>query len=194
MWTRFCDKLPPEYYSGRLLVIQFEDGSSDTYPYDENAEQTWAEWHETNLEAGAWCLIDEYTPPPVEWVVPTLSDLAKGAVHCKCGRAKGEEQMRGRLLSINVADGSFYVETWPGNADWWPFCVIERPLSNVHWPSDAPEWANWLAMDESSDWYYYESKPKIEKDFWCPDGRFRSIDLPRVDDWKTSLIKRPSNA
>lgn len=25
--------------------------------------------------------------------------------------------------------------------------------------NDAPEWANWLAMDEGGDWFWYEQKP-----------------------------------
>lgn len=34
--------------------------------------------------------------------------------------------------------------------------------------SDAPEWANYLAMDNNGDWYWYEEKPEICCMSWLP--------------------------
>ena len=36
---------------------------------------------------------------------------------------------------------------------------------------DAPEWANWLAIDEYDEWYWYEFKPQFEDGEWLTDGR-----------------------
>ena len=35
---------------------------------------------------------------------------------------------------------------------------------------DAPEWANWLAMDDFGAWCWHEEKPWWRHDEWVSDG------------------------
>ena len=46
---------------------------------------------------------------------------------------------------------------------------------------DAPEWANWLAMDRDGDWVWHERKPVKEKNYWRPTGRW---------DWVETVIRK----
>lgn len=32
--------------------------------------------------------------------------------------------------------------------------------------NDAPEWAQWLAMDEDGEWFWFESEPQLEGGSW----------------------------
>ena len=65
--------------------------------------------------------------------------------------------------------------------------------------SQAPEWANWWAMDENKNtrWIYSElEQPYISDIFlrWFAVGRFDSADAPSfgyTGDWRNSLRKRP---
>ena len=65
--------------------------------------------------------------------------------------------------------------------------------------SQAPDWANWWAMDENKNtrWIYSElEQPYISDMFlmWCAIGRFDSADAPSfgyTGDWRNSLRKRP---
>lgn len=55
---------------------------------------------------------------------------------------------------------------------------------------DAPEWANWLAMDCDGRWYWHESEPKLGKTIWlCRGGQ--AADADSLARWKDSLEKRP---
>ena len=36
-------------------------------------------------------------------------------------------------------------------------------MSKPSWDS-APEWANWLAMDSDSEWFWYISEPHLDQD------------------------------
>ena len=31
---------------------------------------------------------------------------------------------------------------------------------------DAPEWAQWLAMDDNWQWFWYEKKPRLGNGWW----------------------------
>ena len=72
--------------------------------------------------------------------------------------------------------------------------------------SDAPEWANWLAKDESGEWYWYENEPtrlvpvfggegniigyELNPDSkWGAKGRYQLVE----DDiyWQSTLEQRP---
>jgi len=63
---------------------------------------------------------------------------------------------------------------------------------------DAPEWANYLAMDSDNNWYWYEFEPWLDFDLgadeWQSDGREEEV---REDLYDTSycaintLEKRP---
>ena len=75
-------------------------------------------------------------------------------------------------------------------------------FDDVEWQPDwsqAPDWANWWAMDENKNtrWIYSElEQPYISDMFlrWCAVGRFDSADAPSfgyTGDWRNSLRKRP---
>ena len=55
--------------------------------------------------------------------------------------------------------------------------------------NDAPEWAQWLAMDENESWYWYELKPKLFNLVFDDDrGRSERAVKGRFED---SLEQRP---
>ena len=73
---------------------------------------------------------------------------------------------------------------------------------NEEWQPDwsqAPEWANWWAMDENKNtrWIYSELEQPYTGDAylrWFAVGRFDSEDAPSfgyTGDWRESLRKRP---
>jgi hypothetical protein len=45
---------------------------------------------------------------------------------------------------------------------------------------DAPDWANWLAMDEDGEWFWHESKPEFSPgdashlSYWRPRAGSRT--------------------
>ena len=56
---------------------------------------------------------------------------------------------------------------------------------------DAPEWANFLAMDSSGKWYWYENKPHEAGDkFFSPEGIFEPA-KPNYSGWRETLEERP---
>ena len=55
---------------------------------------------------------------------------------------------------------------------------------------DAPEWANYLAMDAGGAWYWHEKKPKVEDEEWCGKGGWELADLDEGY-WEKSLEKKP---
>lgn len=55
---------------------------------------------------------------------------------------------------------------------------------------DAPEWAQWLAMDDDGSWYWHETKPYIELGYWYSDEAMAEIVSPI--NWTESLEGRPS--
>ena len=59
--------------------------------------------------------------------------------------------------------------------------------------NDAPEWANWLAMDADGEWYWFEREPEIEGDGWDQDKGMSENrhELASVDSWTRSLERRP---
>jgi hypothetical protein len=54
---------------------------------------------------------------------------------------------------------------------------------------DAPEWANWLAMDEDGDWYWYSSAPRRGASSWLSGGDLTYAG--RGNDWEDKLYERP---
>ena len=60
------------------------------------------------------------------------------------------------------------------------------------WAS-APEWANWLAMDEDGEWYWFEIEPPIYRFFWDyrPGKRILWVNFPPAADWTQTLEARP---
>jgi len=59
---------------------------------------------------------------------------------------------------------------------------------------DAPEWANWLAMDDDNWWFWYEDKPKKDIGYWYIKPIKRSKRSGKdVDYWEETLQKRPDD-
>ncbi len=72
----------------------------------------------------------------------------------------------------------------------------ERNVSNgINW-DDLPDNANWVAMDRSGVWYWYESVPREGKNCWWPRGvgGTDAFCSAPCDDWTKSLQSRPSPA
>jgi hypothetical protein len=68
----------------------------------------------------------------------------------------------------------------------------KHQINKPSW-SDAPEWANYLAMDKDGAWYWYELKPVIVHDNQWAQTRLGRIDdayMPS-DKWRDSLEARP---
>ena len=60
----------------------------------------------------------------------------------------------------------------------------------ISW-ENAPDWANWVAMDESLDWYWYENKPALDEwGCWEAPGRCKKIYFDDID-YDKSLEERP---
>lgn len=55
---------------------------------------------------------------------------------------------------------------------------------------DAPDWANWLAMDEDGTWCWHEEEPDMACGVWGGGGRMLSIDNGSCG-WQNSKEKRP---
>ena len=57
---------------------------------------------------------------------------------------------------------------------------------------DTPEWANWLAMDSSNSWYWYEEKPIKDREYWFNKHGSKTERAEDDDiEWDKSLEKRP---
>ena len=54
---------------------------------------------------------------------------------------------------------------------------------------DAPEWANWLAMEEDGSWYWHENKPILGNVMWFVNGKYGEATLGLK--WRESLEQRP---
>jgi len=59
--------------------------------------------------------------------------------------------------------------------------------------NDAPEWANYLAMDSDGSWWWLNNKPLLRNGAWfpanCDTDRLELADC--VDDLSPILEKRP---
>lgn len=55
---------------------------------------------------------------------------------------------------------------------------------------DAPEWANWLALDEDGQWNWFERMPDRFSEFWGGDVGRRCIAKESDEEWKNSLCER----
>lgn len=73
-------------------------------------------------------------------------------------------------------------------------------MTQINW-NDAPEWANYVAMDEDGDWFWFEDEPCVE----CGSAHYSGYwDITRIlskckhykngyslDKWHRTLQKRP---
>lgn len=59
---------------------------------------------------------------------------------------------------------------------------------------DAPEWANFMAMDCNDDWYWYEKKPELICYCWRPvEGtNYQIADTQSDPFWEDTLEPRPA--
>lgn len=56
---------------------------------------------------------------------------------------------------------------------------------------DAPEWANYLAMDEDGKWYWYEHEPVLMGGYWTVKrGSFSSAETEQH--WTETKEARPT--
>ena len=80
--------------------------------------------------------------------------------------------------------------------------IVAVKVDDKEWQPDwsqAPEWANWWAMDENKNtrWIYSELEQPYTSDIflrWFAVGKFDSADAPSFNyqgDWRESLRKRP---
>ncbi len=53
---------------------------------------------------------------------------------------------------------------------------------------DAPEWANYLAMDENGAWWWYEMEPVFLENIWVRGGEDQDA---KCHDWQDSLEEKP---
>ena len=58
--------------------------------------------------------------------------------------------------------------------------------------NNAPKWANWLAMDEDGDWYWYEDKPQhLSIGVWYSSpGKVEFAESSITQDWKETMERR----
>ncbi len=72
---------------------------------------------------------------------------------------------------------------------------LERMMMNnvVKLPWDeAPEWAQWAAMDEDGNWYWYEAEPELRDTTWVngPLTSHRRLKFPPCTNWRESKRRR----
>lgn len=73
-------------------------------------------------------------------------------------------------------------------------------MTQTDW-NDAPNWANYVAMDECGAWYWYEDEPETVWDDTCKLGYWDIISIlskyehyvygSSLDKWYNTLQKRP---
>ena len=73
---------------------------------------------------------------------------------------------------------------------------VSQELSQEEWQPDwskAPKWANWWAMDESGESYYFKSKPDMLSTIWMStvNGNVVPTQSNYQGSWKKSLRERP---
>lgn len=61
---------------------------------------------------------------------------------------------------------------------------------------DAPEWAQWLAMDEDGEWVWFQKKPEASDDngdgfWWAPVGEACYANVVGGGRWDETLEARP---
>ena len=56
---------------------------------------------------------------------------------------------------------------------------------------NAPEWANWVAMDKCGDWFWFEEKPLKDQFRWVEIKNSKYEFAEDDVEWDESLEKRP---
>ncbi len=57
---------------------------------------------------------------------------------------------------------------------------------------DAPDWANYLAMDEDGEWYWFESEPNAHVYNW-QSRKGRTELAAQGPEWRKTLEFRPAS-
>lgn len=101
---------------------------------------------------------------------------------------------------IGWVGGSSYSWTvdgsWLGDED-QHLDLIAPWTDPVPWDwSTTPPWINWIAMDESVNWYMYDTEPVVSEKSWGLTGenthRIPKSHAPKWSgDWKLSKTQRP---
>ena len=56
---------------------------------------------------------------------------------------------------------------------------------------DAPDWAQYLAMDSNGEWCWFADKPMAENTgFWTTFGKYENVKIEDVEYWKDTLRSR----
>lgn len=56
---------------------------------------------------------------------------------------------------------------------------------------DAPDWAEWVAMDRNGAWHWYENEPQPSYGYWSQrGGRYDAVIAPD-ESWRDTLVSRP---
>lgn len=58
---------------------------------------------------------------------------------------------------------------------------------------NAPEWANWLAMDYDGTWWWYSNLPKFDNGEWLPGSGTKCEIAVLETDPETTLEPRPAS-
>jgi hypothetical protein len=71
------------------------------------------------------------------------------------------------------------------------YSLTECREAAAQWPTDAPEWANYMATDGDGQVAWYEHKPYEGNDVWCwSDGKRLPV-TNTIKYWRDSLTERP---
>ncbi len=56
---------------------------------------------------------------------------------------------------------------------------------------EAPEWAQWAAMDADGEWWWYQTEPEVSHILWRhTTGLLCHFDFPPCTNWKESKRQR----
>ncbi len=92
-----------------------------------------------------------------------------------------------------VGDGGVYVDFIEEDVHEEDALKVADDKVEIDWAA-LPDAAQWVAMDNDGEWYWYEEKPDFRITIWTSDGKGGSFDGPTCDDWTASLQSRPSPA
>jgi len=57
--------------------------------------------------------------------------------------------------------------------------------------NDAPEWANYVAMDADGEWFWFAHKPTPHTHMWGPNGGQCELASATDTNWASTLETRP---
>lgn len=57
--------------------------------------------------------------------------------------------------------------------------------------SQAPEWANYVAMDADGAWYWYSDEPVSRVNYWHSTGGSTAFAGNSITIWRSSLTSKP---